>query len=59
MARVHDFLGLPPHRYPDLEPLHTASYDAIPAEARTWLTEYFRPHNDRLYQLLGVDLGWQ
>ncbi len=59
MDGVHEFLGLPEHRYADLKPLHTASYDAIGAEARAKLTEYFRPHNERLYELLGVDLGWQ
>lgn len=59
MDRVHEFLGLPGYRYADLKPLHTASYDAIPAEARAKLSEYFRPHNERLYELLGVNLGWQ
>jgi hypothetical protein len=59
LDRVHRFLGLPPHRYDDLKPLHTASYDAIPAGVRRRLTEYFRPHNERLYELLGTDLGWE
>ena len=40
-------------------PLHTATYDAITPEARAQLTEYFRPHNERLYELLGVDFGWE
>jgi hypothetical protein len=59
MDRVHAFLGLPPHRYGDLKPLHTASYDPIGPEARAKLSAYFHPHNERLYELLGVDLGWQ
>jgi hypothetical protein len=56
---VHEFLGLPPHAYPELKPLHTASYDAISSEARARLGDYFRPYNERLYELLGADLGWQ
>lgn len=56
---VHEFLALPAHRYSDLQPLHTATYDAIPREIRSRLTDYFRPHNERLYQLLGRDLGWE
>jgi Sulfotransferase domain len=59
LDRVHEFLELPPHRYDDLEPLHTATYDAIPPEMRSRLTDYFRPHNRRLYELLGTDLGWE
>lgn len=23
------------------------------------LVEYFRPHNERLYELLGTDFGWE
>ena len=25
---------------------------------RQWLEEYFEPHNQRLYEYLGVDFGW-
>jgi Sulfotransferase domain len=56
---VHRFLALPPHRYDELRPLHTASYDAIAPADRARLTEYFRPHNARLYELLGTDFGWE
>ncbi len=28
------------------------------AKMREYLVEYFRPHNARLYEFLGVDLGW-
>lgn len=56
---VHRFLELPPHRYDELRPLHTATYDTIDAEARARLSEYFRPHNERLYELVGADFGWE
>jgi hypothetical protein len=59
LDRVHEFLGLPPHRYDDLKPLHTASYDVIAPDLRRRLSDYFRPHNERLYELLGTDLGWE
>jgi hypothetical protein len=55
---VHEFLGLPPHRHENLQPLHTASYDSLPADARASLSEYFRPHNQRLFELVGIDFGW-
>ena len=52
------FLGLPAHRYADLRPLHTAEYAPLAPEARASVAAYFRPHNERLYELLGVDFGW-
>jgi len=56
---VHEFLGLPAHRYTDLPHLHAApAYEGIGREAREALVEYFQPHNERLYELLGVDFGW-
>ena len=56
---VHEFLGLPTHRYEGLKPLHTATYDAIDPATRAQLAEYFRPLNERLYELVGRDFGWE
>jgi hypothetical protein len=56
---VHGFLGLPPHSYAALPRLHVARYDSIDAGAREQLAEYFRPHNERLYELAGTDFGWE
>jgi hypothetical protein len=55
---VHGFLGLTPHRCAELKALHTASYEPVDPATRARLAEYFRPHNERLYELLGVDFGW-
>src|SRR5579863_163895 len=41
---VHSFLGVRPHSYPDLKPLHTAAYSELDPAVRAQLTEYFRPH---------------
>jgi hypothetical protein len=56
---VHRFLDLPDHGYENLRPLHTATYESIAPEVRARLTDYFRPHNERLYELIGKDLGWE
>jgi Sulfotransferase domain len=56
---VYDFLGLPAHRPERLPRLNTAEYQTLPADTRARLTEYFRPHNERLYELIGVDFGWE
>ncbi len=33
-------------------------YDPLPPETRAQLQAYFKPHNERLYELLGTDFGW-
>jgi hypothetical protein len=43
-------LALPDDRSPRYAPL--------PAQLRRRLAEFYAPHNDRLYALLGEDLGW-
>jgi hypothetical protein len=58
LDRVHDFLEIPAHEYTELPRLHVARYDSIDADARSQLTDYFRPHNERLYELVGTDFGW-
>ena len=59
LDRLHDFLGLPPHRVEALEPMFVTHYDELAPEDRELLGEYFRPHNERLYELLGSDFGWE
>jgi hypothetical protein len=56
---VHEFLGLPEHRYASVERLNPGAYDdGISPETRARLADYFRPHNERLYELVGFDFGW-
>jgi hypothetical protein len=59
LSAVHDFLGLPPHRYEGLRALHVATYDPVDPQVRAQLSEYFRPLNERLYELAGRDFGWE
>lgn len=58
LADVYAFLGLPPHQPARLPSLHTARYGSMAPATRSWLVEYFRPHNERLAELVGRDLGW-
>ena len=56
---VNDFLDVPHHRPADLPRLKDGgSYQPLSAETRARLVEYFRPHNERLYELTGIDFGW-
>jgi hypothetical protein len=29
------------------------------SQQRLALQDYFRPHNERLYELVGIDFGWE
>lgn len=55
-----EFLGLPPHRLDQATHLNVSpKYEALPAALRERLGDYFRPHNERLYELVGIDFGWE
>jgi Sulfotransferase domain len=58
--QVLDFLELPQLELSEYKPYNarTEKTSAIAPDTRAKLIEYFKPHNQRLYQLLGSDLGW-
>jgi hypothetical protein len=63
LASVHEFLGLPLWEAGDLlgddpELSHKGSYRELDPAVRERLKSYFEPHNQRLYEFLGVDFGW-
>jgi hypothetical protein len=55
---VFQFLDLPPIDLPNYSPRNSLAYDAMAPETRRRLADSFQPHNRRLRELLGVDLGW-
>jgi len=60
VKRVVDFLGLPDWEIV-LPPAHyrnEGGYEQMNPATRQRLEEYFEPHNQRLYEYLGVDFGW-
>lgn len=58
LHEVQAFLGLEPQTPAVFKAFHEAEYPAMEAETRHALRAYFAPHNRELYDLLGVDLGW-
>jgi hypothetical protein len=60
VCTIHEFLGLEPER-PEIHDV--VNQNPIPAplqddDARIRLEEFYRPWNERLYELLDRDLGW-
>jgi hypothetical protein len=58
LERVHAFLGLPAHRGGELRKLNAATYTAMSPRTRAELVEHFRPYNQRLSKLTGIDFEW-
>lgn len=58
MRRVFDFLGVPHVPAPALSPSVVQPYLRPSAEVEARLAAFFVPHNARLYDFLGEDLGW-
>ena len=62
VTQVTDFLDVEPMELHDVKPLNTGTYthsDSIEVEQlRAELQDYFRPHNQRLSELLARDFLW-
>ena len=57
-GRVLEFLDLSPWEPKEFPNYHRAPRTHMNPATRKRLEEYFAPHNRRLYELLGQDLGW-
>jgi len=59
MDSIYAFLKLPKHKLPEYKKIHSSNYkEKMKPETREKLVEFFKPHNERLYKLLGTDFGW-
>lgn len=54
-----DFLGLPEHNLEERRRHNVGKYaEPMSAAMKQDLADYFLPHNQRLYEILGRDFGW-
>ena len=53
------FLNLPKFSLQNYDQYKKRQYSAINSETRKKLIEYFRPHNEQLYELLGTNFHWE
>lgn len=58
LKKVTHFLGIPPHTPKQSKPYKSGSYEPMNPKTRQSLIQYFRPHNARLYKLLGRNMNW-
>jgi Sulfotransferase domain len=57
--RTLDFLGMPPVGRTQFDAHNTLRYPPVDADVRAELYDYYRPHNERLYALLGQEYDWE
>lgn len=58
ICRVFEFLGLPYASSMEFRTWNGARNPKLDPRTRAQLVERFAPHNQRLYEYLGVDFGW-
>ena len=59
LKKVLDFLNLPEWTPKKLKALNVGRYSNLERETRDKLQAYFAPYNQKLYEYLGCDLGWE
>lgn len=57
-CEAQEFLRLPIWKHINFKNANPGNYKGMKPETREKLAEYYRPHNQRLYELVGRDFGW-
>ena len=55
---VFRFLNLKPHKLKTYHRMNKGNKTKMKPETRRRLVEYFKPHNKRLYRMIGKDMAW-
>lgn len=58
MTQIFDFLDLPNYQLPNYPKYTVGSYSPINQELRTKLSDFFKPHNQKLEEYLDTKLKW-
>jgi hypothetical protein len=56
---VFDFLGLPTINIKNKKTFNKGKYQIMNDKTRLELVEYFKPHNEKLFNFLKRDFGWK
>ena len=58
LTQVFEFLGVPDYPLPEYPNYNSGSYNPISNDLRQTLAEFFRPHNQKLEEYLGMKFDW-
>lgn len=58
LKTILDFLSLPQYEFKGVRKVFPGKYEPMNAVTRKYLIDYFKPHNEKLYNLLGTSFDW-
>ncbi|MGN2275040.1 sulfotransferase family protein [Priestia megaterium] len=58
LNRVFEFLSLPQYKIKEFPVYNKNYYEPLSDSMRKYLADYFKPHNQRLYEYLGENFNW-
>ena len=58
-SEVLEFLGLPDHQLVIQKKYNTGKYDEMSSSTRQLLCDYFRPHNQQLFEFVEREFDWK
>ena len=59
MQQVYNFLGIPDYPLAEYPNYNAGSYPQVSSELRQNLADFFRPHNQKLEEYLGMNFNWE
>ena len=58
LRKVFEFLNLPYFKIKDFTKQNKREYSPMKDETRKLLTEFYKPHNEKLYSLVNQHFDW-
>ena len=58
LDQTHRFIGVNPWQAEKYKVYNRGVYSKVDADAYQWLIDYFRPYNERLFEILGMRFNW-
>ncbi|MEQ9486504.1 sulfotransferase family protein [Coleofasciculus sp. F4-SAH-05] len=58
MSEIEKFIGVKPHNYQDFPVWNKGDKSRLPEATRNQLKDFYEPHNEMLFDLLGRKLSW-
>lgn len=58
MEKIFEFLELPKYHLTNIEKTNVGEYEKMNETTKEMLIEYFKPHNERLSKLVGLNFNW-
>ena len=58
LKNVFEFLNVPDKKITNLQKRKVAKYPKMESKTREFLLKFFKPHNEKLFKLVGKKFGW-